>query len=157
MSLDAKAFKDALARFASGVTVVTCENGGEVHGITVSAFLSVSLDPMLVLVSIDKRAKAHDLLAQAERFTVNVLAAGQDAISNYYAGWRQPGQVVELTTTDTGAHVVPGALAWIECERHAGLEGGDHTLYLGRVVGLTVHDGDPLLYFRGKYRQFAPV
>lgn len=157
MSLDSKAFKDALARFASGVTVVTCQNGGEVHGITVSAFLSVSLDPMLVLVSIDKRAKANELLAQADRFTVNVLAAGQDAISNYYAGWRQPGQVVELGRTDSGADVVPGALAWIECERHAALDGGDHTLYLGRVVGLTVHDGDPLLYFRGKYRAFSPI
>ncbi len=155
MSVDAKAFKDALSRFASGVTVVTVEDGGEVLGITVSAFISVSLAPPLVLVSVDKRAKSHDAFARVGRFAVSVLAAGQDAISNYYAGWKQPGQTVELARPDMGTPVVPDALAWIDCSLHAAVEAGDHTLFIGRVEGLTVRDGDPLLYFRGRYRELA--
>ena len=107
MSVDAKAFKDALSRFASGVTVVTVEEGGEVLGITVSAFLSVSLDPPLVLVSIDKRARSHEAFGRVGRYAVSVLAAGQDAISNYYAGWKQPGQTVDLVRPEGGTPVVP--------------------------------------------------
>lgn len=155
MSVDPKAFKDALSRLASGVTVVTVEEAGEVLGITVSAFISVSLEPPLVLASIDKRAKSHDAFARVERFGVSVLAAGQDALSNYYAGWRQPGQEVELARSERGLAMVPGALAWIECALHAAVDAGDHTLYIGRVEGVTTNDGDPLVYFRGRYRALS--
>lgn len=155
MSVDAKAFKDALSRFASGVTIVTAESADEVVGITVSAFISVSLEPPLVLVSIDKRAKAHDVLARSDRFAVSVLAAGQEAISNYYAGWKAPGQTVELARPDMAIPVVPDALAWIDCSLHQAVEAGDHTLYIGRVERLTVRDGEPLLWFRSKYRTLA--
>jgi flavin reductase (DIM6/NTAB) family NADH-FMN oxidoreductase RutF len=157
MSVDPKSFKDALGRFASGVTVVTVEEAGETLGITVSAFISVSLEPPLVLVSIDKRARAHAALAAASRFSVSLLAAGQEPISNFYAGWRQPDQVVELTRSERGAPVVPGAAAWLDCEMFQAVEAGDHTLYLGRVVGVAVHDAEPLVYFRGKYRSLVPV
>lgn len=152
MSVDAQAFKDALSRFASGVTIVTVESADEVVGITVSAFISVSLEPPLVLVSIDKRAKAHDVLARSERFAISVLAAGQEAISNYYAGWKAPGQTVALARPDMATPVVPDALAWIDCSLHQAVEAGDHTLYIGRVERLTVRDGEPLLWFRSKYR-----
>ena len=157
MPVDPKSYKDALGRFASGVTVVTVEHAGEVVGITVSAFLSVSLDPPLVLVSIDKRARAHAALAAAPGFAVSLLAAGQEGVSNYFAGWKQPGQVVDLARTDRGAAVVPDALAWLECTLHQAVEAGDHTLYLGLVEAITVRDADPLLYFRGKYRAITPV
>ncbi|MDP2306041.1 MAG: flavin reductase family protein [Pseudomonadota bacterium] len=152
MPVEPKDFKDAMSRFASGVTVVTVEQGAEVYGITVSAFISVSIAPPLILVSIDKRAACHDAIARAERFAVSVLAAGQVDISNYYAGWRQPGQTVELTRTERGLPVVPGALAWVECAMFNAVEGGDHTLFLGRVEGLTTRDGEPLIYFRSRYR-----
>lgn len=155
MSVDAKAFKDALSRFASGVTVVTVEDGDEVLGITVSAFISVSLEPPLVLVSIDKRARSHEAFARVGRFAVSVLAQGQDAISNYYAGWKQPGQTVDLVRPEGGTPVVPEALAWLQCGLHQAVDAGDHTLYIGRVEGLTVRDGDPLVYFRGRYRALA--
>ena len=155
MSVDAKTFKDALSRFPSGVTVVTAEESGEVHGITVSAFLSVSLDPPLILVSIDKRAKSHDVFGRVGRFAVSVLATGQEAVSNYYAGWRQPGQVVELARPDMSTPVVPDALAWIDCALHQAVDAGDHTLYIGQVEGVTTRDGEPLIYFRGRYRAFA--
>lgn len=152
MPVDAKAFKDALARFPSGVTVVTVEEAGEVHGITVSAFLSVSLSPPLILVSIDKRAKSHDVIPRVGRFAVSVLAEGQDPVSNYFAGYKQPDQVVELARPDMGTPVVPDALAWIDCSLHQVVDGGDHTLYIGQVEGVTTRDGAPLIYYRGRYR-----
>jgi flavin reductase (DIM6/NTAB) family NADH-FMN oxidoreductase RutF len=155
MPVDAKAFKDALARFPSGVTVVTVEEAGEVHGITVSAFLSVSLSPPLILVSIDKRAKSHDVIPRVGRFAVSVLAEGQDPVSNYFAGYKQPDQVVELARPDMGTPVVPDALAWIDCSLHQVVDGGDHTLYIGQVEGVTTRDGAPLIYYRGRYRALA--
>ena len=96
-----------------------------------------------------------EALARADRFAVSLLAAGQDAVSNYYAGWKQPGQTVELVRPEGGVPVVPDALAWIQCARHEAFDAGDHTLYLGRVEAATVRDGDPLLYFRGRYRALA--
>ncbi|MES2643150.1 MAG: flavin reductase family protein [Myxococcota bacterium] len=152
MTVDAKDFKDAMSRFASGVTVVTVEHGGEVHGITVSAFISVSLAPPLILVSIDRKAGLHDLIAGAERFTVSMLAADQVDVSNYYAGWRKPEQTVELARTERGSAVVAGALGWIECTQFNAVDGGDHTLFLGRVEAVTTRDGEPLIYFRSRYR-----
>jgi len=152
MPVDAKAFKDALARFPSGVTVVTVQEGEDVHGITVSAFLSVSLSPPLILVSIDKRAKSHDVIPRVGRFAVSILAEGQDPVSNYFAGYKQPDQVVELARPDMGTPVVPDALAWIDCSLHQVVDGGDHTLYSGQVEGVTTRDGAPLIYYRGRYR-----
>jgi flavin reductase (DIM6/NTAB) family NADH-FMN oxidoreductase RutF len=155
MPVDAKSFKDALSRFPSGVTVVTVEDADEVLGITVSAFLSVSLDPPLVLVSIDRRARSHDVFARAERFAVSVLGVGQEAVSNFYAGYKQPGQTVDLVRPDGAVPVVPEAVVWLQCALHAAVPAGDHTLYIGRVDGVTVREGEPLLYFRGRYRTFA--
>jgi len=152
MPVDAKAFKDALARFPSGVTVVTVQEGEDVHGITVSAFLSVSLSPPLILVSIDKRAKSHDVIPRVGRFAVSILAEGQDPVSNYFAGYKQPDQTVELARPDMGSPVVPDALAWIDCSLHQVVDGGDHTLYIGQVEGVTTRDGAPLIYYRGRYR-----
>lgn len=152
MPVDPKSFKDALSRFASGVTVVTVPDGEEARGITVSAFLSVSLEPPLVLVSIDRKAKSHDAFARAGRYAVSILAAGQDAESNSFAGWKQPGQRVELVRPENGVPVVPGALAWLQCALHQVVEAGDHTLFVGRVEDVTVSDAGPLLYFRGRYR-----
>jgi flavin reductase (DIM6/NTAB) family NADH-FMN oxidoreductase RutF len=147
-----RAFKDALSRFASGVTVVTVEDAGEVLGITVSAFSSVSLDPPLVLVAINGRAPVHAALPRVGRFAVSVLAQGQDAVSNHYAGYRQPGVVPELARSDVGPPVVAGALAWLVCSLHAAVGAGDHTLFIGRVEHLSSNDGEPLVYFKGKYR-----
>lgn len=154
MPVDAKTFKDALSRFPSGVTVVTLKDGEEVHGITVSAFISVSLEPPLILVSIDKRSKLHDTFGRLGRFAVSILRNDQSAVSNYYAGWRQPGQTVDLAHTPNGHPVVAGAIAWIECALEESIESGDHTLFIGLVENASTHDGEPLLYFRGKYGEF---
>jgi flavin reductase (DIM6/NTAB) family NADH-FMN oxidoreductase RutF len=149
-------FRAALGRFASGVTVVTVPRPGEpagVRGITASAFVSVSLSPPLVLVSIDKAARAHAPLLSAERYGVSILAEGQERLSNHFAGFDD--EVAPIFTELAGLALVEGAVAHLVCrvvDRHAA---GDHTLFIGEVEALTTTDAAPLLYFRGRYGRFG--
>ncbi len=142
--------------FATGVTVVTAPQDGEVHGMTANAFTSVSLDPPLILVSIDKRARMHSILPDVERFGVTVLVSDQEDISNHFAGQRSQ-KVIERLEYDwtDGIPVLKGGIASMACHLWASYDGGDHTLFVGRVVHLDASDGDPLLYFRSKYRNIA--
>ena len=151
MSFDSRAFRNVLGQFASGVTVVTYEVDGEVHGMTVSAFLSVSLDPPLVLASIDRRARLHAHLGTMPRFGVSVLAAEQVAVSDRFAG--RPGMPDVTFTREEAVPLVSGALAWMVCEGEQVVEAGDHALYIGRVIALGARDGAPLLYWKGGYRE----
>lgn len=145
-------FRAALGRFASGVTVVTIPREGEragVRGITANAFLSVSLSPPLVLVSIDKKARAHTPLMVAERYGVSILAEHQGYLSNHFAGFDD--SVTPAFTELGGLSLVEGAVAHLVCrvvDRH---EAGDHTLFIGEVEALATSDDAPLLYFRGQY------
>jgi len=149
-------FRMALGRFASGVTVVTVPQEGEragVRGMTASAFVSVSLTPPLVLVSIGQSARAHAPLMRAERHGVSILAEHQGALSNHFAGFDD--SVTPTFTELGGLAVVEGAVAHLVCrvvDRH---EAGDHTLFIGEVEALRVSEDAPLLYFRGGYGKFA--
>lgn len=149
-------FRNALSRFGSGVTVITIPNELEPHGvrgITASAFLSVSLSPPLVLVSIDQKARAHAPFLTAGRYGVSILAAGQEDVSNHFAG-RNPDLTPEFADLG-GFTVVAGACANLVCrvfERHPA---GDHTLFIGEVEAVTTRDLEPLLYYRGRYGGFA--
>jgi flavin reductase (DIM6/NTAB) family NADH-FMN oxidoreductase RutF len=147
------AFRACLSRFASGVTVVTYDAGAERRGITVNAFSSVSLEPPLVLVSIARRTHSHDLLA-AMPFTVNVLRAGQEDVARAFAGVGAAGAVRWRDGAVGMSPRLDGALAFIACEPYRAYDGGDHTLYLGRVVDVGYGDGDALGYFCGR---FMPV
>lgn len=153
MSLDPKLFRAALGRFLSGVTVVLVDDEAGLHGMTASAFTSVSLDPPLVLVAVAKKAHMHARLAAGGRFSISLLSAEQEAVSNHFAG--RPGPIPEGTITrDAAARpVVAGALAWIGCVLHQAVDAGDHSLFLGRVEGIEVFDGNPLGYWSGAYRR----
>ncbi|HUG52898.1 MAG TPA: flavin reductase family protein [Vicinamibacteria bacterium] len=155
MPVDAASFRQALAQFASGVTVVTTRGpGGEPFGLTVSAFCSVSLDPPLVLVSVDGRSEAHGGFQASGLFGVSVLAEGQESISRLFA---RPGpdkfREVQVKVGARGVPLVPGALAHLECEVRATHPAGDHVLYVGETVAIAVRPGRPLLYHRGQYRR----
>lgn len=152
MEVSAQNFKQTLGRFASGVTVVTMEEGHSVHGITVSAFLSVSLEPPLVLVSIDKRAQSHTRLLSVERYGVSILAQGQEHLSNHFAG-RDTSVTPEFETL-AGFPVLKDALAQLVCKIHQIIDAGDHTLFIGHIEELNWRDAMPLTYFQGRYRQF---
>jgi flavin reductase (DIM6/NTAB) family NADH-FMN oxidoreductase RutF len=151
-------FRKALGSFATGVTVITVDYEGEVHGMTANAFSSVSLDPPLVLVCVDHRARTHAHLHARKRFGVNVLAETQQIISEYYA---RPAQDHRHAEQEAGAHfdrtahgtpVLNGALAYLECRLHTAQDAGDHTIFIAEVEEVVVRGGDPLLYHRGEYR-----
>lgn len=119
---------------------------------TASSLASVSLHPPLVSVCIDHTADLHDVIAASERFVVNILESGQEALSRRFADEHEDRfDGVGYHRSPEGLVLLDGALAHIECERHATYPGGDHTIVLGRVIGGSTADGHPLLYYRGGY------
>jgi len=154
-------FRKAMGSFATGVTIITVDYEGEVQGMTANAFASVSLDPLLVLVCVDHRARTHTYLHARKRFGVNVLAENQQAVSEYYAlpspthQRAEPEAGARFDRTKHGTPVLHGALAYLECRLHTAQDAGDHTIFIAEVEDVVVRQGDPLLYFRGEYRKIA--
>jgi flavin reductase (DIM6/NTAB) family NADH-FMN oxidoreductase RutF len=154
-------FRKAMGSFATGVTVITVDCEGEVHGMTANAFTSVSLDPLLVLVCVDHRARTHTHLHARKRFGVNVLAESQRAVSEYYARPSPTHQCAEeeagarFDRTQHGTPVLHEALAYLECRLHTAQDAGDHTIFIAEVEDVVVRAGEPLLYFRGDYRRIG--
>jgi flavin reductase (DIM6/NTAB) family NADH-FMN oxidoreductase RutF len=148
--IEPRRFRSALGRFATGVTVVTTERDGDVHAMTANAFTSVSLDPPLVLVSVDHRARMHALLPATRRFGVSVLGSDQERTAMHFAG-RPMGDPGQLFTWMGDVPLVRGAIAHVSCTLYAEHPAGDHTLYLGQVVDLAERTGDPLLFHSGLF------
>ncbi|HTW59411.1 MAG TPA: flavin reductase family protein [Terriglobales bacterium] len=163
--MNSSEFRRAMGCFATGVTIITLaldgeEHGevhGEVHGMTANAFASVSLDPPLVLVCVDRTASTHAHLHAKKRFGINVLCQDQRAISEYYAN---PARTHERAEAEAGArfertaHGTPmlhGALAYLECRLQSAQAAGDHTIFIAEVEDVVVREGEPLLFFRGEY------
>ncbi|WP_028464711.1 flavin reductase family protein [Nisaea denitrificans] len=154
MSVNSDQFRDVMGRFATGVTVVTTVNQGRLDGFTASSFSSVSLDPPLVLVCIGKDATCHDAFSASGCFAINILSADQANLSVRFSsdvGDRFDG--VKHEPWVTGAPVLDGALAVIDCTLHAVHEAGDHSILVGRVERLGPIRGEakPLIYYRGAY------
>jgi flavin reductase (DIM6/NTAB) family NADH-FMN oxidoreductase RutF len=152
--VDVREMRSVLGRFCTGVTVVTTTFEGEVHAMTANAFTSVSLEPPLVLVSIDRRAKMHRLLPDTQRYGVSVLAAGQERLARHFAGrpMAEPGELFEDVE---GVPLLCGAIAHVSCRLHAAHDAGDHTLYLGLVEFLRSTPGDPLVFTGGVFGRLA--
>jgi flavin reductase (DIM6/NTAB) family NADH-FMN oxidoreductase RutF len=147
-------FKAIMSSFGSGVTVVTTVDGaGKLSGITVSAFSSLSLDPPLCLVCIDKRAASSAALTESKKFAVNILSDQQEAVSNGFARSVADkfAEVNHEAGPVTGCPVLPEALAWMECEVTDITAGGDHDIFVGKLVNVQVNEGKPLLYWGGAY------
>jgi len=149
--IDTRQFRNALGRFASGVTVLTAQFEGQTHGMTANAFVSVSLDPPLILVSLDNRSNMHKILPVTRRFGVSVLAEDQEALSNHFAGRLIPGLHVRFVTRRDHP-LLAGAVAYFVVEVADIHPAGDHTLYIGRVEHFESGEGQPLLFYAGKYR-----
>ncbi len=158
MSIDATSFRDALGRFATGVTIVTgiAENGSGM-GITVNSFASVSLDPPLVLFCIGLSAPSCNAFASGDAFALNVLSQEQEALSNNFATpLDDKFKGIEFDTWELGCPILKDCLANMECRKEAVYEGGDHKIIVGRVEKLAIFDaGHPLLYFQGKYARLG--
>jgi flavin reductase (DIM6/NTAB) family NADH-FMN oxidoreductase RutF len=150
-----------MGSFATGVTILTLDLDGEVHGMTANAFASVSLDPLLVLVCVDHNASTHAHLHARKRFGINVLGEDQRTISEYYS---RPERTHERAEAEAGArfertkHGTPmlrGSLAYLECRLHSAQDAGDHTIFIAEVEDAVVRKGDPLLFFWGEYRKIG--
>ncbi len=163
MAISSEEYRDALRHFASGVTVVTIRAGEEIHGLTVSAFASVSPEPPLVLVVIDHRHKAHALLERPGAcFAVSMLSQDQVELSNRFAWTKDEDRFGEgdWRRAATGAPVLADALAWLDCTVHARHAVGTHTIYVGEAqASHAASDAPslPLLYWNRGYRHLKPV
>jgi flavin reductase (DIM6/NTAB) family NADH-FMN oxidoreductase RutF len=157
MPIDKNELRRIMGHFATGVTIVTTmSKEGQAFGLTANAFTSVSLEPPLLLISVDKKAESYPHLEDSKVFTVNVLADDQESLSRKFAvsgGDKFDG--VAYRTGANGAAILDGALAFIECKVYATYEGGDHTLYLGLVEEAQTREGKPLLFYRGGYRAIS--
>jgi len=151
-------FRDTLARWASGVTVVTARADGEPVGMTAASFSSLSLDPPLVLVCVATSAQAHAGLVGAPGFAIHVLGASQAEMSARFAR-PGPGKFADLPD-ERGAFdapLLPYGVARLVCERHDAVDGGDHTILIGRVVSTDLAGTDPLLYCNRAYGRLSPT
>lgn len=150
-------FRAALGRFASGITVVTVETAeGDVHGMTASAFCSVSLRPPLVLVCVEHLAETYLHLRENESFGISVLKEDQEALSEFFADpERNPDAAYRLgiaySRMKSGVPVLSGALANLDCRKVNSYPAGDHTIFVGELRETAIGEGAPLLYFRGRY------
>ncbi len=160
MAVDASSFKQVLAQFASGVTIVTTTHDGAPYGMTVAAFSSVSLEPPLVLVCIGKSATSCEPIKLAQKFAVHILAVEQEPLGTKFSSKNTMAERFDGLAYRTGATGVPvleGSLAHVECEIAEALEAGDHWIYVGRVMAAEARsDGDALLHFRRAFRTLSP-
>jgi flavin reductase (DIM6/NTAB) family NADH-FMN oxidoreductase RutF len=148
---DARQFRSALGRFASGVTIITASYEGQTHGMTANAFVSVSLDPPLVLVSLDNRSYMHKILPAAGHYGVSILAEKQEQLSNHFAGRTQEGLHIRFVTRGD-VPLIEGAVAYFTVKVIDVHPAGDHTLYVGHVEHFESRDDKPLLFYAGRYQ-----
>lgn len=157
--VDTRRFRDAVGRFPTGVTVVTARQGDVHHGMTANSFTSVSLDPVLVLVSVDKTSRLHEMVLDTGEWGVSVLGEQHEWLSRRFAR-RTPkdrfDDVAYRLGAETGVILLDEALSTFECRTVAAHDGGDHTVLIGEVCSVDFGDPDasPLVYYRGRYRSF---
>ena len=155
MELDGKLFRQTLGLFATGVAIIATETEGQIHGMTVNAVSSVSLEPPLVLFCPGKRTRFASLLPALRSFSVNFLRADQQALSSFFAGgWKESAPPPFRFVHDGEAPRLQGALATLDCTLHAMHEAGDHWVVIGQVQNIQrgTEPHVPLLFFKGQYR-----
>ena len=158
--LEKASFRYAMGHFASGVTVMTTTAAGRMHGMTVSAFSSQSLNPLLILVSVERSTVMHRLVAESRAFAINILDQHGEGTARYFADnarlaapeFREGGYRLGVT----GAPILKEATGYLEATVHSTLDAGDHTVVVGEVVALEIlSEAGPLIYYRSGYRSLA--
>jgi len=158
-SVSSDSFRETLGRFATGVTVVTTVGpDGRKVGVTATSFGSLSLDPPLIQWSLRRSTYSHPVFSGADRFAINILAAGQEHVSRIFASPIE--DRFAATPHRLGEHRLPlieGALAWLECALETRIESGDHSLFIGRVLTARIFPQDPLLHWGGAYHRLHAI
>ncbi len=154
MAFDPMLQRQIMGRFATGVTVVTTRYGEQISGMTANAVMSLSLDPPLIVVSVDRQSNMHGHLTQGQCYAINVLKQGQEDISRRFA---KPGPKdfsdLKLTAAETGAPIFVDALAYMDCRVIEVAPAGDHDMFIGKPVAGETYDGQPLIFYSGQYAQ----
>jgi 3-hydroxy-9,10-secoandrosta-1,3,5(10)-triene-9,17-dione monooxygenase reductase component len=155
MPPDPEHFREVFGRFATGVAVITSAGTTNAGGMTANALCSLSLDPLLVLVCFENRARTLPIVREAQRFGINLLAAGQQDVAAVFAS-KLP-EPEKLAGVDhaliEGVPIIDGTLAWAACELREQIAGGDHTIVIGEVMAVGLGDGEPLLWYAGRYHE----
>lgn len=158
--IDASEFRRVMGHFASGVTVVTTVTSeGRPCGLTANSFCSVSLDPTLVLVCIERESDSHDCIRGAGLFAVSILEQDQgETLSRRFSALDVDDKFagVAYRSETTGAPVLEAAIAWLDCRVTMEAPAGDHTIFVGEVLAADAREGTPLVYYRGGYGRFFP-
>jgi flavin reductase (DIM6/NTAB) family NADH-FMN oxidoreductase RutF len=152
--MDDRQFRNAMGKFATGVTVITTDIDGKAHGMTANAFMSVSLAPKLVVISIAEKAQMLEKIKASGKFAVNILANDQQELSMIFAGQIKENKDVNFDELG-GLPVLGGAVVQVACEVANVHVEGDHTLFIGRVTDIQLEEKEPLLFFSGKYRSLV--
>jgi flavin reductase (DIM6/NTAB) family NADH-FMN oxidoreductase RutF len=159
VDFDARIFRQAMSQFASGVTIVSTNHEGILHGLTVASFCSLSLDPPLIVVCIDKRSNTHGMIEKSGVFAVNILNNEQQDVSRIFADPSTEGhrfEAVRYRTAASGAPIIEPVLAAIDCKVSATHDGGDHTIFIGEVIDLAIDESaEPLVYWRSGYHDLG--
>ena len=158
MAIDGRDLRNAMGLFATGVTVITTKDtAGKPFGLTANAFSSLSLDPPLLLICVDKGVDCYNCFEESKVFAVNFLSLAQEELSTRFATKGiEKFEGLSYSVGELGVALLDGALAHFECTVAHAYEGGDHTIYVGEVQKLVTSPGDPLLFYQGKYRSLAP-
>ncbi|MDE0736161.1 MAG: flavin reductase family protein [Pirellulaceae bacterium] len=158
MTFDSQEQRRIMGLFATGVTVVSTQHDQQTWGMTANAITSLSLDPPLILVAVQRESQTYEKLKEAGCFAVNILSAEQEEISNRFA-FKGPKDFSDLdfTTDVTGAPVLSGTLGHVDCRLKEILPGGDHDIFIGEIVAGKSAEGQPLLYYQGQYTRLVPT
>ena len=157
MSFDSQQQRQIMGAFATGVTVASTKVGDETWGMTANGITSLSLDPPLVLLAVQKDVVSHGKFQEGGCFALNILTVQQRELSDRFA-FKGPKDFsgLEFTTAETGAPILADTLGWVDCRVKQVLDGGDHDIFIGEILAGDVGSGEPLLYFGGKYARLAP-
>lgn len=149
--MDDRKFRNAMGSFATGVTVIATETNDGAHGMTANAFMSQSLNPKLVVISLKDDAQMLKKINESGIFSVNILSENQQHLSKTFAGQIKSDTKFEFDELD-GKPVIPGAVAQVACDVKSEYVEGDHTLFIGQVTDIHLEDEEPLIFSKGKYR-----
>lgn len=154
--IDDRLYRNVMGSFATGVTVITTKVADVVHGMTANAFMSVSLKPKLIAVSIGANAKMHQHIRDSKKFAINILSSNQLNESKQFSGQLQSETEITFVTYN-GLPILEDTLAVVTCELHSEYVVGDHTIFIGQVTGVKIEQKDPLLFSQGKYRELKEL
>lgn len=154
MTVGPDEYREGLSFFTSGITVISVASSEEIHGMTATSFASVSLDPPLVSVSLEKNSRTLEILKTSLTFGVNFLAQGQqDTARTFATKGQKPFDRFPHTIGKNGAPLLEGCLTWLECKVESIVDGGDHEVVIAEVTRIEEGKGQPLVYYRRDYRR----